>query len=64
LKFREEVAHLPVLWRQVLEAPRFLELGFLCPVEGELVHEGRVPPIAPKLEEVPLETLVRLLEER
>jgi len=33
LKAREEVAHLPLLKRKVLKAPRLLEIGLLCPVK-------------------------------
>jgi len=58
LKTREEVPHLPFLWRQVVEALGLLELKFLRPVDGKPVKEGRVPPVASKLEEVPLETFV------
>jgi len=64
LNAREEVAHLPLLRRKVLEAPRLLEIGLLRPVKRKPVQESRVPPVAPYFEEVLLEALIGLLEER
>jgi len=64
LKAKEEVAHLPLLGRKVFEAPRLLEIGLLRPVKRKPVQESGVPPVAPHFEEVLLEALIGLLEER